>query len=336
MSALQIITNSRAKDFRACNRLHHLRYNLGYVPATEPETTRFGTLWHDGQDAWWSAIKAGLAQEDWLNSAIDAMRAKSPDAFDLARAEELMAGYHIRWCAEAYEVLEVEVEFVCDLLNPATNAASRTFQLAGKLDAIVRDREGRVLMAEHKTTSENVGVGSEYWRRLTLDAQISTYFRGARSLGYDIEGCLYDVVVKPKQQLLLATPMETRKYTKKTGELYANQRETDETIWEYRQRVRDHIAENPNAYFQRGDVTRLPEQDEDAAYDVWHIARMIREGQTANRHPKNPDACSRWGRTCAFFDVCCGIASLDDETQFKRIDNPHPELTQITRKPEAA
>lgn len=330
---LQLLTNSRAKDFRACNRLHHIRYNLAIQPAEEAETVRFGSLWHDGQEAWWNAIKAGLSEDEWLEGALTTIASRASDPLDRVRAEELMRGYHLRWKDEGYEVLAVEVEFLCDLINPATGAASRTFELAGKIDAIIRDRTGRVLIDEHKTSSEDIGVGSEYWRRLTLDPQISTYFKGARALGHYVQGCLYDVVAKPRLQLLQATPIESRKYKQKTGELYANQRERDESIEEYRERLRTHIAENPDRYYQRGEVARLPEQEEDAAYDAWQTARLIRDAQTANRHPRNPDSCSRYGRTCSYFDVCCGIASLDDELRFQKVENPHRELVQVTVKP---
>lgn len=330
---MQLLTNSRAKDFRACNRMHHIRYNLGIQPLEQGETARFGTLWHDGQEAWWNAIKAGKHEYEWLHAALIAIHRKTTDPIDAARAEALMLGYHIRWKNEKYEVLAVEIEFLCDLINPATGSASRTFQVAGKIDAVVRDLNGRVLIVEHKSSGEDIGVGSEYWRRLTLDSQISTYFRGTRSLGFEVEGCLYDVIAKPRQQLLQATPAESRKYTKKTGELYAYQRDRDETIDEYKSRIIAHIAENPDRYFQRGDVVRLPEDEEDAAYDAWQTARSIRDAQVADRHPRNPDACSRYNRTCAYFDVCCRLASLDDATRFERVANPHKELIQVTAKP---
>lgn len=331
---MQLLTNSRAKDFRACNRLHHIRYNLAIQPVEQSEEARFGTLWHDGQEAWWRAVMAGLHEDDWLGAALSAIALKASDPLDRTRAEALILGYHLRWKDEDYEVLAVEVEFVCDLINPATGAASRTFQVAGKVDGVVRARSSqRVLLLEHKSSSEDIGVGSEYWRRLTLDSQISTYFPGLRSLGFDVQGCLYDVIAKPKQQLLQATPVDLRKYAKKTGELYANQRERDESIEEYKARVTAHIADNPDRYFQRGEVVRLPEEEEDAAYDAWQTARAIRDAQVANRHPRNPDACSRYGRTCSYFDVCCRLASLDDPTKFQSIENPHRELVQVTTKP---
>lgn len=356
----QLLTNSRAKSFRACARLHQLQYNLGYRSCQDADATRFGNLWHDGQEAWFLAIKAGKAQDDWLTDAFAAIQARAKDPLDQVRAEELMLGYHVRWKDEGFLVLEVEVEFLCDLVNPETGAPSRTFDLAGKIDGIVVDRESRVMLLEHKTSSEDIGVGSEYWRRLTLDPQISTYFKGARSLNHQVEGCIYDVVSKPKLQLYQATPAEDRKYTQpkmakhdgckgkgcdgcvsgkivtEPARLYSNQRDCDESLDEFRERLREHIGANPDRYYQRGIVVRLPEQEEDAAYDAWQTARLIREAQLAERHVRNPDACSRYGHTCSFFGVCTKTESIDDPQRFERNENPHQELIQITRKTETA
>jgi hypothetical protein len=332
-AAKELFTNSRGKDFRACPRLHHIRYNLGVGPVVEADVVRFGSLWHTGTEAWWKAIGDGLPNTAWLDHALNALCAAATDPLDLVRAEELMVGYHLRWWNEGYEPLAVEVEFRCDLKNPRTGASSRTFDLAGKIDGIIRDRAGRVLLTERKTSSEDIGVGSEYWRRLTLDPQVSTYFVGARSLGYDVTACLYDVVAKPRLQPFQATPLESRKY-RKDGGLYAGQRETGETLDEYRDRLRGHIADNPDRYYQRGEVVRLADQEEEAAYDAWQTARLIREAASTGHHIRNPDACSRFGRVCPFFDVCTGLTTLENPAHFKRVEI-HQELAEVTHQPES-
>jgi hypothetical protein len=52
----------------------------------------------------------------------------------------------------------------------------------------------------------------------------------------------------------------------------------------------------------------------------------MREAQPFGRFPRNPDACMKWGRACDFFDACCGEASIDDPTRFRRSDHVSPEL----------
>ena len=320
---LPVLTNSQMKMYRRCQKEAYLGYELGYRAVVEAEALRFGSLAHLGLEGWWLAAKSGA---DRLEAALLAMVGEA-DPFDLARAQEMLRGYHARWLDEPLEVIVVECEFRAPLINPESNAPSRTFQLGGKLDVIVRDlRDGRVYKAEHKTSSEDIGVGSSYWKRLTLDPQISTYYAGARELGFDVAGCIYDVLAKPGQRPLKATPEESRKYTK-DGRLYANQRAVDETPEEYAARLREAIAEAPDKFYQRGVVVRLESEERDAAFDRWQIARAYRESQLAGRWPRNPDSCVRWNRECCFFPVCTGTASIEDPTLFRRAEKIHEELS---------
>lgn len=174
------------------------------------------------------------------------------------------------------------------------------------------------LVVEHKTTSLEIGPGSPYWRRLLLDSQISTYLTGARALGHEPDGVLYDVVRKVALRPQRATPVESRKYTK-DGRLYAAQRESDETPDEYRERVRAAIAAAPEAHYQRGTVVRLEREVADAARDMWELGRQIRESQLAHRWPRNPDACDSYGQICPYFDVCTGVATIDDRARFRHV-----------------
>lgn len=325
---LPVLTNSEMKTHRRCVREHYFAYELGYRPANQnAEGLRFGTLFHDGLEAWWRTPTDSEAQ---LGAAIDALQnAGAEDEYELVRAGVLLQGYDARWYAESehYEVLAVEQEFYAPLINPETGHASKTFGVAGKLDAIVRDRrDGRVYIVEHKTTSEDVGAGSIYWARLQLDSQVSFYYAGAKSLGYEVAGCIYDVIGKPTLKPYRATPMDSRKYTKR-GELYANQRAEDESADDYRLRLLEHVAANPDRYYHRGIVVRLEQEERDAAFDVWQTALAIRAAQRANAYPRNPDACMRYGRACDYFGVCTGSASLEDAGRFVLVDNVHQELS---------
>lgn len=329
----QLLTSSRLKAARSCRRQHHLSYDLGIRPAVEGEATRFGTLVHRGLEAWWKAASQGMSGDALLlgvSVALNAAAGPETDLFERARAEVLLTGYHERWAPELvhYEILGVEVEFGCDLINPLTGKSSQTWKLGGKMDALVRERgTGRVLVVEHKTSSEDITAGSEYWRRLRMDGQVSIYYEGAKSLGYEVGGCLYDVLGKPGQKPLKATPADKRKYVKATGALYAGQREADETPAEFRARVLESVAGDPEGYFQRGDVVRLEQEMADAMLDVWQLAQELRAAELVSRWPRNPGACVQYGRTCAYFDVCTNCASLDDPSRFKRTEQ-HPELTQ--------
>lgn len=246
------------------------------------------------------------------------MGTPTTDPFDLARAEAMMIGYDARWGSEMdrYEVIAVEAEFRSPLVNPETGASSRTWQRGGKIDAIVREGS-RVLIVEHKTSGSDIGPGSSYWRILKMDGQVSGYFLGADALGFRAEACLYDVLGKPALRPLKAN----------------QRRKVDETPAEYRERCIEAIAAEPGSYFVRGEVVRLSSEMEEACFDDWQTAQMMRESERLGRFPRNPDACMKWGRACDFFDVCAGEASIDDFTRFRRSEHVSPELTAANGLP---
>ncbi len=331
------------RTFRRCNREFYYAYSLGYRTVQEAEALRFGTLVHLGLEAWWRATA------DRLDAAIEAMRGRAFDDFELVRAGVALQGYDAMWGAEMehFEVLAVEAEFRAPLVNPDTGAASRTYELGGKLDAVVRDRrDGLVKLVEHKSSSEDTGPGSDYWKRLQIDPQVSTYFAGGKAEGYDIAECIYDVLGKPAlrpSQVPLRDELGSKIVHDRNGERVRTKagkwRETSDTAEgyvlqtrpetpdEFRARLVEHVAENPERYYQRGRVVRLEQEERDAAHDAWSTARLIREAEVAHRWTRNPDACIRYGRTCSYFGICTGTASIDDPSLFRRVDNVHEELS---------
>lgn len=334
---MKTLTVSELRCLRSCAREHHYRYVQLRRPRETTGALRFGSLFHRALEAWWHAAADSLDPDARLSAAIAALGpAHDCDPFDRVRAEELLLGYTVRWADQELEVLAVEAEFLTALTNPATGAPSRTYDLGGCIDVLARCRPtSRVVIVEHKTTSEDVTPGSGYWQRLQIDAQVSTYFVGARALGLEPEACLYDVIRKPSLRPAKATPVEARKYTRE-GRLYANQREHDETLDEYRERLRADIASRPEDYFARGEVVRLEEEERDAAFDAWHLARQMREAELAGRAPRNPDACVRYGRTCDYWPVCSRETGIDDERRYRTAERAHEELTELPKEEEAA
>lgn len=327
----ELITNTRMRAFQACQRLHQIRYVDGYTSTAERPETDFGTLVHVGQAAWWSAYqRIQIAEQedlgidsrsiDPLERAFQAMSTMGDESSRL-KANTIMTAYDARWADEMQdlEVLAVEVEF---------RAPFGAACWAGKLDAIAQKRsDGSKWLIEHKTTGADLSSASTYWQRLRMDPQVSMYFAGARALGHELAGCIYDVIKRPDVRPLKATPVDKRQYTKQ-GRLYANQREADETPEEFRDRLTALIAENPEAWFQRAEVVRLPEELEAFQRDLDILGKATWLASPERHAPRNPDACFRYGhgRPCEFYDVCSGAASLDDDTRFRKLDNLHPEL----------
>lgn len=175
-----------------------------------------------------------------------------------------------------------------------------------------------VYVVEHKTTAMDIGLGSPYWKRLTLDDQISTYLEGVGTLGYEPRGVLYDVIRKPGEK-----PYEVN-----------TRRAVAETPEEYERRIIEKIAEDPNRYFQRGVVVRMGNEAYTAAKNTWHYAQQIQVFRKAKSWPQNPDACEKWGRFCDFWSVCAGEESIYNSLKFQPKARKNVELSDTkTRLP---
>jgi hypothetical protein len=310
MKSLPVLTNSHVSAWRSCPRLERLRYAEGYRPRATAGALSFGTAIH-------AALAIWLLSHDLLDAL--AVLSAIVDLYERARAEAMIVGYHHRWGASPLSMLGVEQPFRAPLRNPDTGRASKLWTVGGKLDGVVADEGARVFLMEHKTSSEDISPGSDYWVRLRLDSQASTYLAGARAIGIRPLGIIYDLLRKPDLEPRKATPVELRKYRKKDGGLYENQRETDETVDEYRDRILDTIAEAPEKYYQRAEVVRTEAEELEAARDLWEHAHAISEARKSGRSPRNPGACLSWGRSCEFVPICGGTEDLETSTRFRRL-----------------
>jgi hypothetical protein len=333
---LRVITNSEMQTRRRCAREHHFAYVLGYRTVAVEEALRVGAAIHVGLEAIWRG--------EPLETAFALAMADAEDSYEAAKLRVMLRGYVARWGDDHMDVVVgVEREFRAPLVNPETGAPSKTYELGGKIDVLLSNR-----FIEHKTTSQDIGLGSAYWKRLTLNSQVSTYYAGAKSLGVEVQECIYDVLKKPAlrprqvplrdengKKIVLneagkRIPTKDGKKWRETGDAqlgYTLQTRL-ETVEEYEERLVAEVSDHPDQYYQRGTVVRLEEEEKEAMQDAWQIARAMREDELAGRAPRNSDACERYGKMCPYFDVCCGHASLDDITRFVRVANVHQELSE--------
>ncbi len=311
----QLITNSRMRAYQACPRLHQIQYVLGYRPIERSYALDWGTLLHKLLEAWWKAYQAGgpMPPRAALDRALALLDTLEADEWDKAKARVVMAGYDARWSTQDFEVLAVEQEFSYD--------SGRGYKLAGKIDGIIR-RAGQVLILEHKNTSSDFGPADSYWTKLRMEPQVSQYFRGAQSLGYDPAGCLWDVLRRPEIKPYKKTA--NVKY-RKDGHPNANQRLADETVEEFSDRLAGLISASPEEWYARRTVVRLQDELEEFDRDVEAVADSCLQ---LGHAPRNTDSCSRFGRTCEFHPVCSGAGSLDDESRYRKVYNTHEELNE--------
>lgn len=311
MTTLRTITTSEITTWQRCQEEHRIAYVLGYRPVRREAPLALGTVVHAGLEAWWGTSS--------LDHAIDAVRGfattEGLDAYETVRAEVMLTGYDARWSDRASEYAVVSLEETFGLLRGP-------YRFGGKFDGRAI-RSGRKLVVEHKTSSADITPGSEYWARLTIDSQVGNYLEAAAGMGWEADGVLYDVLRTPGLEPLRATPESKRKY-RKDGALYANQREHDETVDEFRARLIEEIAAAPESYYQRQTIVRLEHERDRARRDTHAVALAILAADR-DEMPRSPGACKRYGRLCAYFDVCTGAASLED-SRFRRAATPHEEL----------
>lgn len=335
--SLPLLTTSSSRAYRACNRLYYFSTELGYRPAYEDPAMAFGTLGHLGLEAWWRARGASPDEPAaWLAAGLAEVGKWDVDEFTRAAHRTLMYGYDAQWAEAPLVPLAVEHEYTLPLINPATGAASRTWQAAGKIDVIVRNVEtGEVFVLDHKYTSSDFSPGSDYRSQLTLDSQVSNYLAAVRRMGLEPAGWIHDCIQRPGQRPLKA--VAEVKYTqgrksKKTGEwleaprIAGGQRLADETPEEYGARIAEKMVAAPDAWFARIPVVRLADEEREAAFDLYQVGVQIRESRNANMWPRNPASCFAYNRACAFLPVCNGQASLEDGTRYRRATRAHEEL----------
>ena len=158
---------------------------------------------------------------------------------------------------------------------------------------------------ERKTTSEDISTGATYWKRLTLDVQVSTYLVAAASLGYPVTSTLFDVLRKPGQKPSVAK---------------------QETPERYGERVLEAICEDPERYYARREIVRLEKDAFEAATDLWQTASAIRDARRLRVFPRNADACMQWSRECQYLNICAGIADANDPVMYVVEPKKHGEL----------
>lgn len=320
--SLPILTHSSMSAFKRCRKLYWYRYVKRLRPAVDAMALRFGTAMHEAIDKY-QRDEHATDILNWLRSL------DFGDAYTSRTLSALFWGYVVRYtgCEIVAKVLHSETSFDVPLVNPETEAESRTFSLAGKRDAIVLKTDGAIALKETKTTGESID-GNRYWGRLLMDPQISLYWIMTEHEGIKVDTVVYDVIRKPAMKPERATP-EDKIRIKKDGTPYANVRLTDESPDDWERRLYEDINSRPDFYFGRREIPRL-EADLDAfRREVWDVAQDITSAERNDGWYRNV---SRFNcDDCAYFNLCAGLEVYDGETPppgMVVVSDPHPELRE--------
>jgi len=269
------------------------------------DALHFGTLIHKCLEARFQG-----APLEVVFDYIDRLVPGKGDMWVKARA--MMAGYYLKYPVDGFEVLSVEPTFQTRIINPDTNRPSRKYDLAGKVDAIIRREDGTVWIVEHKTTRS---ISGQMIQNLWSDMQIQIYSRyGKQIAGENIEGVIYDVLEKPQLR---------RRKIRGTDEY-----EDDGTYYE---RLVDW-HKDPEKYL-RLDVQFDEEDYKNLERDIWHTAHDASNALSCGHFRRTTSACHPIASfKCDYVSLCAGRVNIGDKHHL--IDNyfqekkPHQELNE--------
>lgn len=308
---MRAISFSEITTYQRCREEHRYAYVDGLRPVVSAWNLRFGKAMHEGLASWWATREISAALVAFRRAAKD----ERLDVFDVELGEVMLIGYDVRW-GLVHDGVDREGPIDTVYVESGFSLqrhVEHPYRLVGFIDAVGRVAGREPFVVEHKTSSEDIEPGSDYFAKLTIDHQLSIYAIASKSLGLEPSRLMYDVLKIPGCEPYKATPVEKRKYRKTDGKLHANQREHDESPDAYRERLLEKIGEDPESYFERCEVVRLEHELERALHDVDALAADLMRTQPGEKQPQNPASCKRYGSRCPYWGLCLGTESPDSE-----------------------
>lgn len=295
---VKTLSYSRARAFMNCRQRYAWQYIHHIRPKDDAQPLYFGRAIH-------AALESFYKYRNEC-AAMDAIRDCKLGEQDETKAIILFAKYLEHYDADRFDVVDVEKEFTAPIYNPDTNRPSRTWNMTGRVDAVIRLPEG-LFIVEHKTASV---IDMAYISRVTIDLQIATYAVAlSRIYGEPVVGCIYNIIKKPLHQMKKGETEEEFEKRRaellaksKTGKTSAKKREP-ETPDEFLRRLAGEIDDS---YFVR-EIVRFDDQAlADGQRDIWSVARDIQKGIIY----RNTNACAGIGR-CPYLELCRNRGDLD-------------------------
>jgi hypothetical protein len=284
------LSHSSLNSQLACHQKYAYEYVDRIEAISKPAGRRLGA-------AFAKAIEAGdpevgvthLEKSTIALTQEDEDRLRADCAITRAAATAYLAKYGVRPEGGA------EFGYRVRLRNPHTGAYSRTFDLEGYADGLVRNgSEGA-----YKATVAEPGADVAGWtliedkfvgqisavqiRRLKLDRQLALECYGIwRATGESVTDVLYRFTRKPSIK-------------QKKGE----------TIDDYCARVEADYVDRPEFYLLEEAIERTPDDLVRIEAELWQWADQRRAAQRAHVFPRNSSHCHDYGG-CPFLPLCVG------------------------------
>lgn len=233
-------------------------------------------------------------------------KAKTPEhLMNVEKARAICCAYSMYYRDDGFETVGIEIPFCLPMYDPETNAQIPDKFYSGIIDAILR-RKGVLYFCDHKTA---VNADWKYFQELKSNPQLTQYLLAAKQAGYEVDGFVWDVVLKPS-----ISPKKLTKVAKselETEGTYCGypvsqyNGEEEETPELYGIRVFVEYTERPEKYFIRQSIKRTDEQLLGFLADT---ALTIHEESRCRQDPrlflKNLGACKAYGTLCEYHQLC--------------------------------
>jgi hypothetical protein len=347
---MQTLTHSRMDLFRRCRKRHYWAYEEGIRPISDGRALRMGSAGHQALDE----LKLGHGMPAAIQKVHDCYRENNggvPEydwAIERETVECLVVGWEWRWKDEPLHCVESEQQFQLPLINPTTRSHSFIWEVAGKVDGVVRQRD-RLAVIEHKFVSDSLEPGSDYWVRLQMDMQITLYFWAMTYVGHPVESVIYDLIRKPSirpEQIPLVDDAGLKVVLDEHGERALTKqgkpRQTSDaaqgytlqtrpqTVEEWSDKLLNDIHSRPEWYYARLDIPRTERDVIEMQEEVWDLQKTIRDAQLKGAWYKtvSRDTCPY----CPYLQLCLHrwepkFGECPDG--FIKSAHLHPELSEV-------
>lgn len=291
------ITQSSLSTFLACPQKFVFRYLmfLDTVKLSMPLLT--GSAVHKGLEVFLDpedvtpmenrvdkAIKDALSVFDKAEERTDLLPVGMDDKLDVGRATAcaLLEAWYILYSSdfERWKILHKEMKVRSE--PDATIHSPLEDRMAGMIDGIIQDEEGKVWILEHKTRSTFHGFSVA---GLELDTQALWYMILCKHVlkkkfgaGINPLGFMYDGMVKPQHRL-------------------------NSNGWrDLKERMKNALLESPEKYFV---VQPIPMDEATVTLAREHFARIVKamDSLTAATVYRNTRACADYGG-CPYVPLC--------------------------------
>lgn len=326
LSEHTVTTYSMWSLFRNCRKACQWRYVRELVPLSRDHNLSFGSLIHECLEKWHRSrdLKVVL---DHVDTSLPNRQGDDSQKADWHLATAMMKSYAAIYPLEDFDVVFLEKKFEGRILNPDTNAPSRSFVLAGKVDGIVC-MDGKFYLLEHKTASQMDG---DYLEKLWTDFQICLYAHYVEeALGIKITGIIYNILVKARLQQgkgETQDEFEARRAEliakSKTGKTTAT-RKMPESDGSFHERLMIKYAEP--GMFHREILYISRDQFDTLKFDLWELTQQFLDCRRRGVFYQNTSYCFFYHRPCAYFPLCRSGGSPNVIENFYEHKPAHEEL----------